>query len=80
MVTVGKQGVTDALIESVSANLEAHELIKVRFNDHKDKKKGQSEEIAASTRGEIAGIVGHVLILYREHDDPEKRRVDLVGA
>lgn len=80
LVLVGKQGVTDTLIESIDENLDAHELIKVKFNEHKDEKRALSEDIATRTHGEIAGIVGHVLILYRRHKDPEKRKIDLSKA
>lgn len=78
-VFVGKQGVTDTLIQSVEDSLRAHELIKIKFIDHKEKadKQSISDEIATRTTSHIAGMVGHVLMLYREHSEPEKRRITL---
>lgn len=75
VVLVGKQGITDHLAESTSQALDARELVKVRFNDHKDQKKALAEDLSARTHSAIVGILGHVLILYREHRDPEKRKI-----
>ncbi len=80
IVLVGKQGVTDHLVASVDQALTAHELIKVRFNGHKDEKRALAEEIRERTGSEVAGILGHVAILYREHPEEEKRRIKLPGA
>ncbi len=77
IVLIGKQGVTDAVIGAVNDALEVYELIKIRFNEHKDAKKLLTAEIAERTRCEIAGIIGHVAILYREQEDPEKRSIAL---
>ena len=38
VVLVGKQGVTENLVRAVDAALEAHELVKIRFNEFKDEK------------------------------------------
>lgn len=77
VVLVGKHGITDQLVESTRQALEARELIKVRFNDHKDQKKQLSEELRERTDSQIAGILGHVLILYRAQQDETKRRIAL---
>jgi RNA-binding protein len=77
LVLVGKQGLTDTLVDSVNVNLEAHELIKVRFNEHKEEKRDITDAIAERTESEIAGILGHVAILYRPRKDPEKRTIKL---
>ena len=76
IVLIGKQGVTGTVIASVDVALEAHELIKIRFIEHKGTKKLLTAEIAEGTGSEIAGIIGHVAILYRRQEDPEKRHVD----
>ncbi len=77
VVLIGKHGVTDTVIGAVNDEFEVHELIKIRFNEHKDAKKLLTAEITQRTRSEIAGIIGHVAILYREHEDPEKRSISL---
>lgn len=77
IVFVGKQGLTDTVVKSVDDNLTAHELIKVKFNDRKNEREDITAEIARRTGSEIAGIIGNIAILYREHPDPEKRRVEL---
>ena len=77
IVLIGAKGVTATVITSVDQALEAHELIKIKFNDFKDAKKELTEEIAESTSCEIAGIIGHVATLYRQHRDPKKRGIEL---
>lgn len=77
VVQVGKQGVIENLITSVSQALDAHELIKVKFVDHKQGREELSREIANRTESELAGLVGNIAILYRRHSDPEKRKVRL---
>ena len=77
VIIVGKQGVTDALVQATREALEAHELIKIRFNEFKDEKKELTAEIAERTLSQVAGGIGHVFILYREHPEPEKRKVIL---
>ena len=79
LVYVGHQGVTDALITAVEENLTARELIKIKFNDHKEEKRPLSEEIARRTHSAYIGLVGNVLTLYRAHPEEEKRRIQLPG-
>lgn len=76
-VIVGKQGVGDSLINAAQASLAAHELIKIRFNDFKEEKKTLAPEIAARAEAHLVGIIGHIAILYKQHPDPEKRRIKL---
>ena len=77
VVQVGKAGVTQGLIGTVTRALDTHELIKVRFVEFKKEKRELSKEIAQRTRCEIAGMIGHIVILYREQPDEEKRRIRL---
>jgi len=74
-VLIGKNGLTDAVIASVDESLEAHELVKVRFVEHKDEKKTLGPVLAERTRSHLAGMVGHIAILYRQHEDEDKRRI-----
>ena len=77
VVFVGQKGVTSALIESADQAFQRHELIKVKFIDFKEKK--QKKEIAAvienKTNSQLAGMIGHIAIFYKQHTDPDKRKI-----
>ncbi len=77
--TVGHKGVTASLVEEIDGALAAAELIKIKFIDHKEKevKTALLEEISQQAHCHIAGMIGHVAVLYRRHPDPEKRRIKL---
>ena len=76
---VGHKGITRSLIEEIDQALKATELIKVKFNDfkEKDQKNSMIQEISVATGSHIAGMVGHVAILYRQNDDVEKQVIKL---
>lgn len=76
LVQVGKNGLTDAVLNSIDEALDVHELIKVRMAEPEDKK-GMADEIAQRTRSSRVGLIGHTVILYRRQPDPEKRTIDL---
>jgi len=76
---VGTKGVTTALTQEMENALNASELIKIKFVDHKEKdvKSALLEEITARLNCHVAGTIGHVAVLYRCHPDPEKRKITL---
>lgn len=77
VVFVGQKGITDSLISAINEALGTHELIKIRFVDLKEKE--QKTRVIADIEKEIGcdmvGRIGHVFIVYRQHDDPEKRAI-----
>lgn len=77
VVFVGQKGVTPALIASADEAFQRHELIKVKFIDFKEKE--QKKEIAAvienKTDSQLAGMIGHIAIFYKQHPDPDKRKI-----
>lgn len=77
VVVVGKQGLTPALLAALDEALTAHELIKVRFGDHKDQRKELSQALAEQTGSHLAGLIGHVAILYRQHPEAKERKIRL---
>ncbi|MCP4022003.1 MAG: YhbY family RNA-binding protein [Desulfobacteraceae bacterium] len=76
---VGQKGITQTLIDEIEKALDASELIKIKFNDYKEKdvKTALTDEIAKATKSHIAGMIGHVAILYRQHEDKEKRKIKI---
>ncbi len=69
VVIVGGAGVTDGVIDMVDNSLEAHELIKVRFNEYKDEKKELTQQLCEKTDATLVRIIGNVAILYREKEE-----------
>jgi len=79
VVLIGQKGLTDDLTKSTDQALEKHELIKIKFNEfkEKDQKAEITEELCKSTKAEVAGTIGHIVILYREQTAPEKKKIVL---
>lgn len=77
VVQIGQKGMTDSVVESVEEALDIHELIKVKFVEHKEKdqKAYFSEIVEKKTGAEMVGMIGHTAIFYRRHADPEKRTI-----
>ena len=74
VVIVGQNGVTQALEDMTNAQLSQHELIKVKFNEFKEEKRALSEQLARNCDAAIIHIIGNVAILYREHEEADKRK------
>ncbi len=79
VVQIGKEGITEGVIRAVDEGLFRHELIKIKFNDFKDKeqKAELSREIEVKTESDRIGMVGHTVIFYRQQADPLKRKIAL---
>jgi len=79
VVRIGQKGLTAEALRSAETALNDHELIKIKFNEFKEKERkaeivGRLEQ---ETGCEKVGIIGHTAILYRQHKDPEKRKITL---
>jgi RNA-binding protein len=77
VVHVGRGGLTDSVLAAVSRALDDHELIKVKIALDRDERAEIAGRIAEGCSAELAGTVGTIAILYKEHRDPEKRRIAL---
>ncbi|MBI9103309.1 MAG: YhbY family RNA-binding protein [Spirochaetales bacterium] len=76
-VMVGGDGLTSAVIKAVEEALESHELIKVKFQDHKSARRELAPEMAVKTDALLVKIIGNVAVLFRTARDPEKRTISL---
>ena len=74
---VGKNGLTEEILVHLGRELDAHELIKIKFVDFKDEKREICAEIETRLACDLVGTVGHVAILFRPALDPERRRIEL---
>lgn len=77
VIQVGKNGITDELIKAVDDALDIHELIKIKFVDFKEEKKGLSQDIAIRTASEAVGLIGNVAIFFRQNPNEKKRKIAL---
>lgn len=79
IIFIGQKGLTDALIRSTEEAFDHHELIKIKFIDFKEKKQKVelSRALEGRTGSQLAGMIGHIAILYRQHPDQEKRKIVL---
>lgn len=77
VVMIGRNGLNEKLTAAISAALNDHELIKVKFLEFKEEKKDLAEEIAGVTRSELVGIIGNIAMLYRQQPDPQKRKIKI---
>ena len=77
VVFIGQKGVTEMLNRSINDALTAHELIKVKYIDFKDKE--NKTEIAGIIENahdcEMVGMIGHTAIFFRQHPDEKKRKI-----
>ena len=79
MIQVGKNGLTDSVVEIIDKALDDHELIKVRISNSEGRKREMADEIAQRTNSAWVGLIGFVVTLYRQQADPEKQTIDLPG-
>ncbi len=78
VVIVGGAGVSDGVIGMVNETLEAHELIKVKFNEYKEDKRELSEKIAAETNAVLVRLIGNMAIFYRPAEEDRRKYPDIV--
>ena len=77
IILIGKNEISDGIIEAVNKALDARELIKIKFREFKDKKQSLSHQVSESTDSHVVGIIGHTVILFRQNPDPEKQNIHL---
>ena len=77
---VGKAGVTDQVRISVDQVLVAHELVKLKFVGSKEEKERLVATLSHQTRSEIVGMIGNTAVLYRQHPQKDKRKIELPPA
>ena len=77
LVQIGKEGLSDGVIDAIDTALEAHELIKVKIAAERDEREQFVPLIEERASCECVGTVGRMAILFREHPDPEKRKISL---
>ena len=81
IVHIGKDGLGDNLIKQANDALEAREIIKCRVLENALLTAREAcDELARLTRSEPVQVIGTKFVLYRQHYDKAKRKIQLVKA
>ncbi len=72
VVQLGSNGLTEGVIAEIDNALNHHELIKVKIpSDDRDEKSIIMDAIVGETNSIKVQNIGHVLVIYRQSDEPK---------
>ncbi|MCA1825676.1 MAG: ribosome assembly RNA-binding protein YhbY [Myxococcales bacterium] len=70
VLQIGHEGVSDAVVEQANAQLEAHELIKVRVSENApDDRRSSAAALAERCNAHLAQVLGRTALLYRRRQE-----------
>lgn len=70
MLKVGKAGLSEGFVRTVSEVLDQHQLVKIKFAEFKEQKKELAPKLAEQTNSHLVMRVGNVMVLYRPKAEP----------
>lgn len=72
-VQIGKEGISQGVVEAANQELQLRELIKVKIGKNNSlDKKDAGEEMAEKTASHLVQIIGKTLVLYRKNPEIDK--------
>lgn len=80
LIQIGKNGLGETQIAAIKRILIDHELIKIKFNDFKERREELSTEIIQKTGANLVDIIGNILIIYKQSDTISKRKFSTRAA
>ena len=79
IVHIGKDGITDNLVKQANDALEAREIIKCKVQENSMLTAREAcDQLSRLTRSEQVQVIGTKFVLYRQHYDKSKRKIELV--
>ncbi|MBR2293543.1 MAG: ribosome assembly RNA-binding protein YhbY [Clostridia bacterium] len=73
IMQIGKGGISENLVKTVSDALEARELIKLTVLENSmETPRAMADALAEAVRADVVGVVGRKVILYRESVNNKK--------
>ena len=76
IMQIGKGGISETLIKTVSDALEARELIKLTVLENSmETPRAMADELAEAVGADVVGVIGRKVILYRE--SVNNKRIEL---
>ena len=73
VVIIGKIQLNQSIIKVIDLSLTSHELIKIKFNHHKELKRELIEQINKETSSQSIGFIGNIAIIFRQNLEEDKR-------
>ena len=78
LILIGKEGISQGLIEAAILELRNHELIKVKIGNNSDVNKNDAvPALTTATGSELVQLIGKSLLLYKEN--PEKKKDERIS-
>lgn len=75
---IGKDGVTEGVVEQLNVLLENHELVKGKVLENAmASPKTVAEALCEETGADGVQVIGTKFVLYRQSSDPDKRKIVL---
>ena len=79
IVHIGKDGINDNLVKQANDALEAREIIKCKVLENSMLTVREAcEELSRLTSSESVQVFGTKFVLYRQHYDKSKRKIELL--
>jgi len=72
ILKIGKAGLSEGFVQTVSAALNQHELVKIKFVEFKQQKKELAPLLAEKTGSHLVMRVGNVMVLHRPKAEPKQ--------
>ena len=78
IIYIGKEGVTEALLQDADAALEARELIKIHIlKNCADDGKELAAMLAERTHSQVVQVIGKMIVLYKPAKEEKDRKIVL---
>ncbi len=79
IVIIGKDGITENLVKQANDALDAREIIKCRVLENSLLTAREAcDELSQLTRSEQVQVIGTKFVIYRQHYDKNKRKIELI--
>ncbi len=77
VIYIGKNGLSEQVINSIDEALEIHELIKLKYIEFREQRNVLNKQITEMNHCEIAGQTGFTTLFFRRNPDKTKRKIKL---
>lgn len=79
IVIIGKDGITENLVKQANDALDAREIIKCKVLENSMLTAREAcDELSKLTRSEQVQVIGTKFVIYRQHYDKNKRKIELI--